>query len=346
MNHAITNLTRPVTMTDFHFSLPPFSKIEVFCEADFYGATSLVAKQLKRKSRPISTCSWKHGWGEGLPIIYPEQLLFSGSKNGAVLVHTTQQREFLTDEGYSNVYAVGMPFCYAYSTEEHPERIKQSLLVMPPHVSRYVSPRFDENEYVNAIRSIRSDFQSVVICISGECERQGRWRANFENAGFPVTVGADVFDANALVRMVRLFSSFESVTSPNLGSHIVYAALCGCRISIFGPNVITGDVDYSREPFYQRFPRMLELRRSEEIKGLRNDLKSRFECLPSEARFHYDWAVKESGLNNLRDLDELANILGWDWARQLRRQGKNKLKNLVRMLGQGAKLFRSHGKSA
>lgn len=315
---------------DIDIRLPEIIEINVRCEADYYGITALIAKNLGKKRRPISNCTWKHGWSGSNSLKYPEQLLLE-SRVSRVLVHTEEQASLLKNAGYSDVHVVGMPFCYAYNLIEKSIRSKCSLLVMPPHVSRYFSPNFNEIEYVSVIKKLRPEFNDILICISGECERQQKWRASFEREGFKVIVGADVFNANALARMVKLFSAFEVVTSPNLGSHLVYAALCGCRISIFGPCYGITKADFVDEPYYRRFPHVLELIFSEEALKFQNRVKKRFECHPQEAQEHFDWAVKETGYKNIIELNDMASLLGWNFRIQIGRVMLVGLKKFIRI---------------
>jgi hypothetical protein len=38
------------------------------------------------------------------------------------------------------------------------------------------------------------------------------------------------------MRLVEIFSTFEYVTTNGFGSQITYAAYCGAKVSVFGPN--------------------------------------------------------------------------------------------------------------
>jgi hypothetical protein len=278
--------------------LPPEIPIELRSEVDFYGASWLVARKLAYPSPPPSYCSWKHGWAGLLPLIYPSQLVFSGSSNDRILVHTENHKLFLERHGYRSVYSVGMPFCYAQGfVSKIIKRIPNSLLVMPPHVTKYVSPDFNEQNYIKKIAQLKSQFSLICVCISAECCRQGKWASKFEHAGFPVLVGADVSDANALVRMATLFELFETVTSPRLGSHLVYAGLSGCKLALWGGDGYQGFSrrDLIREPYYQRNPDICDLVTSAKANLFKAEIASQFKTHPLGARTHIQWAQGQAG---------------------------------------------------
>lgn len=300
-------------------ALPPAVPIKLLrSEADFYGASHNLAIALKRKYIPRSYADWKHGWSGKLPLRYPSQLFFSEDKSKCLLVHTSEQEKFLRERGYHNAHAVGMPFLYAMKSIQPLERRERALLVMPPHISKYASPNYDEMEYVDSLSVNAKQFNHALVCITGECEKQGRWRKSFEGAGYKVIVGADVFDANALNRMAMLFSAFDTVTSPDLGSHIVYAALSGCRISVFGKIDRAKKSDFLNEPYYQRHPEVLELAFSDERRAFESVLRERFECQPQDAKTHVSWAANEAGLENMVDDSQLAYLLGWGLTKQIK----------------------------
>ena len=292
--------------------LPPHRSISPRSEADFYGASTTVASLLNKSHAPKCNGSWKHGWGGLLPLLYPEQLVFSGHKADLVLVHTLEQQEFLVRHGYRNVHAAGMPFIYSPQIYALMKRRRGSLLVMPPHSSKFISPAFNEKEYVESILTLKSVFDEIVVCVSKECILQGKWYSSFAKAGLPVVVGADVSDGNALARMATIFNSFETVTSPSIGSHFVYAGLCGCKLSLWGK----GSFDLERkdlldEPYYQRFPWLVDFMFSDSALKYKEEVCSRFKCRPDFASTHMQWAGDQAGEHLRLAPSSLAYLFGW-----------------------------------
>jgi hypothetical protein len=288
-------------------------KIKLYSEADYYGASYIISSLLGKSRPPRSFCTWKHGWGDCLPLKHPGQLIIDTSlKDQANLVHTQTQAEFLQSAGFHNAYAVGMPFSYAWRFFEGPPRKRGSLLAMPPHMSRYIDIDYHEESYLSAILQVAEDFSEVSVCITTACDEHGRWRSASERLGLNVIVGGNVFDRNSLLRMLSIFSQFDYVTSPSLGSHIVYASLCGCRVSVYGQVSKTAKEAYLKEPYYQRYPEILDLVLSREAEGFREDIISRFRGHPADAKTHIDWAKQQAGIENLRCPGDLARLLGWN----------------------------------
>lgn len=291
----------------------PVKSFRLLSECDYYGASCVVARLCELQRIPESFALWKHGWGGLLPMRYPGQFVFDGSENAVVLVHTQQQEEFLRLHGIKKAFAVGMPFCYALGFADNIKRVSNSLLVMPPHASRNVYLKCNEDEYVGQILLLRNCFEHIAICVTDECDRHSLWRHSFESAGFEVLRGAAVNDPTALIRMAILFKKFEAVTSPNLGSHAVYAALSGCRLSIWGH---TSDFEFKREdlldePYYKRNPEILELTLSEEVQSWRTTIQEMFSVHPSLSVSHLPWAIRESGFTSMVAPRKLAKLLGW-----------------------------------
>lgn len=300
-------------------------KFTVKSEPDYYGASYIVANLIKKEHVPNSYATWRHGWAGISPLRYAEQLCHSGNKEINALVHTKQQEAFLKNRGYHRAKAVGMPFCYVWKYYSKKPREKKSLLVMPPHMTRYVDIAYEEEIYVDQIQQIKNEFPNVVVCITSECEKKKRWRSTFERAGFKVIIGADLFDKYALINMHSLFNSFDIVTSPNLGSHIVYAALCGCKISLYGSVSNIPREALAKDPHYIKNPKILDLIYSTETDAIRKELDGKFRCHPIMAINHQEWASKEAGLENMIKPKKLAKYLGWNNFTQL----KNKIKNRV-----------------
>lgn len=289
--------------------LPPVQKIRLISESCYYGATKVATQPLGSKCLTEGYPSWPHGWVGISPLRYPAQLSFSGGTNELLLVHTAEQREFMVRHGYSSVHAVGMPFCYARQLLSNVERHEGSLLVMPPHASSFSAPSYDEKSYVESIKNLGNHFREIVICVTGDCLRHNKWKHEFELAGFRVILGADIFDANALTRMATLFAAFETITTPSLGSHLVYASLSGCKISLWGPTLRHVRSEFIDEPYYQRFPEMLEYEFSEEVLKYRSELETRFRCHPSEASTHIIWSLEQSGYHLTVNPSRMANLL-------------------------------------
>lgn len=286
-------------------------------EADFYGATAEVAYAIGRKTVPRSYADWCHGWCGSLPFKNPDAFSYSGNRRQTYLVHTVEQKEFLIKHGFSAVYVVGMPIIYTRKLSVRVSRLKDSLLVMPPHVSKYAKLNFDEKKYVDYINSIRPKFDTVVVCITRECFDQRKWVNSFSEAGYEVIIGANISDSAALPRLKVLFSLFDYVTSPNLGSQFVYASLFGCRVSQAGPISEISKQELGECPYYKRNPEVLDFMFSEDVIKFQERISERFQTDPWAAATHQPYAECEAGYENKRDPSEISSLLGWNFPSQV-----------------------------
>ena len=117
--------------------------------------------------------------------------------------------------------------------------------------------------------------------------------------------------------MYRLFKSFEFMTTNAIGSHVVYAAYCGCKVSIFGDYAEYSSEDYKDDPFYNRFPFLLEHNLKYSSKKSIENLFPYLFSHPKEARIRIKWAEEELGKANKVSFEELGKLLGWNWQGQI-----------------------------
>lgn len=320
-------------------TLPEYEHFPRRCEPDAYGASYLIAQKLGLSEVPESTSTWTHGWS-CVPIVHPEQVAQQSNAAQTNLVPTEEIADRLrTEFSYRNVYAVGCPFIYAEPLEV--ERIPNSLLVMPPHTLPYLEDEWDEEAYVSAIEKVAGSFEHVVACIHRHDIEKGNWVDAFSEAGIPHVPGTRVRDKYGLIRMQTLFHMFEAVTVNTIGSHIAYAAYCGCRVSIYGPYAHRSLADYKNDPVWsgEREPILRH-----NLKHTREDaVRERYPFLfshPSESDTHVEWAESELGEDCKREPTELAELLGWRMKDQfLLKVGKLKNKAYQKLSGIKGKIF-------
>jgi len=295
--------------------LPVVEKINLKSEADFYGASYMVSKKMKLNSQPRSPVGWKHGWLLA-DLKYKEQLTI-GSNALRFLVPSKKDELFLQERGIS-AKAIGMPFVYIEDVEpKNINRVENSLLVMPPHSLPYTEHVWDEESYAKQIFALKDKFDLIVVCIHQSCIAKKLWIEVFDRYNIPWVIGADAQDKNSLLRIYRLFSSFEYLTTNVIGSHVVYGAYCGCKVSIFGKYAEFSKEDYKNDSFYQRFPFLLEYNLSYTT---RESIAKKFPFLfvhPKEATTKIEWAKQELGEENKVSFEELSRLLGWGYGDQL-----------------------------
>ncbi len=289
-------------------TLPPIIPIKLRNEADYYGASHIIAHDLGLHKAPRSFAYWTHGWVYTEPIESSKEINCLAKPSDVVLVATQKEADILRLEGYHKAHAVGMPFLYTKEIEikRHP----RSLLVMPAHSGSQSSIEVDEESYISKLLVLKPFFSEIVACIHSSCVVNNYWIPSLEKAGIPWVLGASVFDRNSLQKMRTIFQNFEYMTTNTIGSHIPYAAYCGCKVSIYDYSRFKLKA-YEKDPWYQKNPDLLlkqyELCQEEALARR----FPKFFTHPTEAILHWDWAIQVLGEPYHQSSETIAHLLGW-----------------------------------
>jgi FkbM family methyltransferase len=273
------------------------------------------------------------------------------STNHYYWVARVDEEVYLRREGYKNVRAIGLPIIYLPASKA--VRQPKSLLVMPAHSLDYTTLKSNFDEYADLIASLQQHFAEILVCVHPSCWRNRYWVDAFRTRGLKVIKGAFIEDRNALLRMARLFSSFEYVTTNGFGSHIAYGAYFGAKISIFGSYVEYRAQDLINDPFYREKPYLVEpviWANSEEV--MRQHYGDLF-CHPLDAKQRIEWGHFEVGGNNKVTPGEMRHLFGWTatgrvayklrtgapksvkhWAKLLIRPGYRRIERELRRINQ------------
>jgi hypothetical protein len=318
--------------------LPSIENIVVKGEADYYGISYLVAKKLKLPYIPRSLSSWQHGWI--VPEIKYSEQLTGGQNNSTKLVALMEHEVFLKKEGVKSK-AVGMPFVYVEDVETQKiERQKNTLLVMPPHSLPYTNHTWNEESYAKKINELKNKFDLIVVCLHQTCIDKGLWVSSFEKYDIPWIIGANALDKNGLIRMYRIFNAFEFMTTNAIGSHVAYAAYCGCKVSIYGEYAEFSKEDYADTPVYKEFPFLLEYNlRCYSYEQVHNNFPFLFSP-PDKAKIRIEWAERQLGKANKVCSHDLAKLLGWGSLykqfffsiKTIHHKIKNRIRNAIKCL--------------
>jgi hypothetical protein len=214
-------------------------------EVEYYGAYRQLCAHLKVPGVPYplrKRINWQHGWvpdhlqeGSSDPFITVQHLKWDDPDRFNLVARKSEEKR-LHDFGVPNAMAVGLPI--VYTPKRVFSRMKGSLLVMPGHSLDYISQQTREEEYVNFLDSIRNDFTSVTVCVHPSCERNGYWIKTFRSRGYRTVTGAEIKDMDSFSLLQRYFSEHEFCTTNTTGSHVIYASLFGCKVSVIGPEPI------------------------------------------------------------------------------------------------------------
>jgi len=266
-----------------------------------------------------------HGW-QFRPLRSIRYIILTEPEQIRHLVATREEERFLRDAGLEQTDAVGMPFLYAEPFAGDVERIPDSVLFLPQHRLGDVPGGRDETSFMDVVQDLQHRFETVVACVHGTCVLDGTLPRMLEAKKIPWVEGADSRDRCALVRMHRLFRSFEYVTSNAFGSHLPYAAYCGAKTSVYG-ELAAPDIERLRHhSVYIRFPELLDQLAEDMSERI---LRARFPflfCEPRRAAELNDWASRVLGADLIRSPHEIAQLLGWS---------RSNLSNWLRMVWVG-----------
>jgi hypothetical protein len=274
----------------------------------------MISSALGLPYTPHSFVNWLHGWCFS-NLEYIEQFGFT---NDFLYLVATKEEELFFKRNYKSALAVGAPYTYAEKFDSCKiRREPNSLLVMPPHGLPFSHENWSEESYVEKISNLKSDFDHIVACIHSSCIDKNKWVEQLDNYGIPWIVGADMHDRNALVRMHRLFSSFEYMTTNSIGSHIAYAAYSGCKVSIYGDFLEWGEEDVKDDDLYVKYPHVMH---HNLCQSSRDSIFDKFPFLfipPKEASEKREWANDQLGRANHKSYVRLAVLLAWLPSQQL-----------------------------
>jgi hypothetical protein len=288
-----------------------------------YGAQMVAAKYCGLSAPPWKAeGEWQHGWIVKERNTHPESVVgYDGKSLGRrekekFFVAREDQALYLKSCGYKHVAAIGLPVIYL--ADNHLDRMAGSLLVMPVHSLPGTTEQWNDDTYVEYIKSISHHFSKIVVCIHSACLAKGNWSA-FTKTGFEVASGAEVKDANSLQRMVDLFSQFEYVTTNEFGSQVAYASYFGCKVSVFGPRAAFRKEDWENLSFYKNAPELLNIMAGGKLNDYMFEAYKQFVVNPWQASAHQEWAAWELGEQNKKSPSELIRLFGWNLQGWLRK---------------------------
>lgn len=210
-----------------------------------YGARDLLAEHtgLSEKFLSGTNIIWQHGWiprqlNSDIDLIVSESGETSRLTNFLYFVSREDQAKVLREAGLKGAHAIGLPYAYALK-KNHGEssRRARSLLIMPGN-DMHVEPDGTEididEQYITYLKKQLRFSSNHLVVFRGSDFAKGRQNL-WEREGFTVAKGASEESADSLARMVKLFTSFDYVTTNGFSSAIVYAGAAGCRVSIAGP---------------------------------------------------------------------------------------------------------------
>ena len=293
--------------------LPPRRYTSLRTEPDCYGASYLLSLRARLPFVPRSLAHWQHGWiYNNLDIQFPQ--IFGIPSNYPFLVATTKHSAYLASCGIKSI-PVGHPLTYAslLDTIDIPT-IPNSILFMPPHGLEYTTENWSETDILESFIRTSTSYSYIAACIHPDSVKKGQWIHQLNKFEIPYFLGAEMQDSNSLTRMVRMLSSFSAVAACSMGSHIAYAAFCGCTVNIIEPFCEWHPQYLKSDELFKNYPEILEYFIWLYSKRFaQQNFPFLFSSLyKQKADFSFRaWARDELGHSNIISIRDLSRLLGW-----------------------------------
>lgn len=283
-------------------------------EADFYGASDMVASHLNLKTAPRSFSSWSHGWGTA-ELKFKEQLAWDPNWKLNRLVRNTNIAHFLQEHGVENAIAVGLPIIYV--PDGGIKRKPDSILFMPAHSLSYVDIDLNLETLILEAKRLKAKGYYVCFCIHSACITHGKTIPLLNQNNLDWFAGSSVNDVNSLQRMRNIFEYFDSIASNTIGSHFVYSQLFGAKFFFTEPYFEFHPDQFLKDPFLGSRPELREyLMLQSSAEFIKRKHPSYFNG-NENAVCNQDFAATECGIPDKVSSEKLALLLGWDLKHQL-----------------------------
>ncbi len=297
--------------------------------ANRYGFSLDLKKKLgvNRYYKPLA--DWDHGWTYiQTPNIDYYKVLISNKLN--FVVSNKEKASNLREYTSNKVSLAPLPFYYYYNnilTQRLRINNKDRLLIMPAKTLNFANLNNKtfiqyQKTFIENIIEAKKEFKEIAICIHNNDIKI--WDNIIGKNKVTIIRGADPIDNNSYKRMYQIFSNFEYMITNYFGSHIVYAASMGIKVSL-NSQLIDYKIDENKiKNFYSKFKKV-------DVKGITSDYYDLFNTKEIKKKLHFlffenpknakilsDWAKKEIGHNYEASLVDAKNLLGFNFKDQLK----------------------------
>ena len=130
-------------------------------------------------------------------------------------------------EGNHGAYAIGPHIAYAkhvYTRKkivEEKKRLGKNLLVFPAHSIQGLDAKYDFEDFINEIKLIGKDFDSIRICLFWKDILEGKYKKYLDDEFELVTAG-NFYDPLFLSRLKTIIETSTITMSNSLGTHLGY----------------------------------------------------------------------------------------------------------------------------
>jgi hypothetical protein len=271
------------------------------------------------KYRATKPLEWQHGWVPSFPgwdsesIVGTDGLSRYRKKTHLQLVATKDQERQLQESGYSHVRAIGLPFCYV--PNQKILRPKNSAIFVFRHGIFEKDTRLEMLASISRAAHEASQLNVAPFMLIHGSDVNEKVVINAKELGVTLILGGHPQDINSLKRVRQVFEYFETVVTDYIGSHVLYATICGAHVS-FIDAVETWIVPNST--FYRNNP--LTFSTAELRNRLVSSASEMRKTIHSLGVVDKETALAEAGFHNTPSPEEIIELVGWE---------KNSLKSVI-----------------
>jgi hypothetical protein len=197
-----------------------------------------------------------------------------------------------------------------YLKNEYITKIKNSICLIPPHSTHSINATYNLLSYINFILNDIKSYKLKII-LTEKKKLTNKIIKLLKQNNIKIINSAKINDKNSLKFIKRIFSSVDIVTSPCLGSHIPYAAHCGCKISVCGPRFKYSKKLYENDEWSKHNLEVIEKWIKWENSGEAQKTYPFLFCKIANAKSHVKWADEVLGARYKKTPMQLKRLLGW-----------------------------------
>lgn len=256
----------------------------------YYGHSAALARYTGEKSVRHINGLVQHGWTVASPTLVHFSDFAKLPRTARRLVWSHRSRAWDAQRDQFPTTAIGAPWLYLSAlTREVDVTPLGKTVAFPVHSTRLVKI---EDANVGFAEELARREGPAVVCVHPEDLADPAAVQVWKDQGHEVVSAGDRRDPNFLGRILYLARAANRVVSNQLSTAVMYAAAEGAATEIYGPPVAVGSLGTRVSTRTQEvWPEFFNVSAA----GQRTSI-----------------ALAELGVNDMREPDELRELLGWD----------------------------------
>ncbi|MFC0264082.1 hypothetical protein [Fontibacter flavus] len=277
--------------------------IERIIDNNYYGLSFWLKKYINREENIDFYI--EHGLFLGSlvkrdEIIWDSKGIITFSKNRELYIKEKCNKEVIKIGPYIH-YADD--FLTVDEFNEIKDKLGKILLVIPSHSIKGVNVSFDLNNFKSKIDEIKSDFDTVVVCLYWMDALNIEYVKYYSDLGYRIVSAGNINDFYFLSRLKSIIKISDFVISNNVGTQIGYVTYLGKPQMIFNQEV-------NFQVFDEREFKQRDYRDYKSMVKEKNEIYRCFNCFSMEiTEIQKDCINFYFGLDQIKTGDQLKSLL-------------------------------------